>query len=56
MEAMNKLGEAPDGWLDILAEGDADVEAGRVLPASVVHQDLKESIARLEAKAKALPG
>ncbi len=42
---------APAGWLEALAEGDADLAAGRIVPGEVVLRDLKESLARLEAKA-----
>jgi hypothetical protein len=46
---------APDEWLDALAESDADLAAGRIVPGDVVLRDLKDSLARLEAKAAARP-
>lgn len=51
------LPEAPAGWLEALAESEADLAAGRTVPGEVVHQLLRESMARLEAKqaAKARP-
>jgi hypothetical protein len=45
--------KAPAGWLEILAESEADVAAGKTVPAHVVRQGLRDSIARLEAKAAA---
>jgi hypothetical protein len=45
--------EAPADWLEVLAESDADLAAGRIVPGDVVMRDLRESLARLEAKAAA---
>jgi hypothetical protein len=42
---------APAGWLEALAESEADLAAGRIVPGDVVMRDLRESLARLEAKA-----
>jgi DNA recombination-dependent growth factor C len=42
---------APAGWLEALAESEADLAAGRIVPGDVVKRDLRESLARLEAKA-----
>jgi transcriptional regulator with XRE-family HTH domain len=42
---------APEGWLEALAASDADLAAGRIVPGEVVLRDLKDSLARLEAKA-----
>jgi hypothetical protein len=39
----------PVGWLEAMAESDADLAAGRIVPAAVVHAELCASIARLEA-------
>ena len=39
----------PAGWLDALDESDADLAAGRIVPAAFVHAELRASIARLEA-------
>lgn len=43
----------PAEWLEVLAESEADIAAGRVVPGEVVRQMLRGSIARLEAKAAA---
>jgi hypothetical protein len=43
----------PAGWLEILAESEADLAAGRVVPGDMVMRKLRESLARLEAKAAA---
>lgn len=39
----------PPEWLRAIARSDADLAAGRIVPASVVHAGLNASIARLEA-------
>jgi hypothetical protein len=44
---------APADWLEALAESDADLAAGRIVPGEVVLRDLQDSLARLEAKAAA---
>jgi DNA recombination-dependent growth factor C len=41
---------APAEWLEVLAESDADIAAGRIVPSEVVQQMFRDSIARLEAK------
>jgi len=41
---------APAEWLEALAESEADVAAGRIVPGEVVRQMFRDSIARLEAK------
>jgi hypothetical protein len=41
----------PPGWLEILEESEAELAAGQTVPGEVVHRELQESIARLEAKA-----
>lgn len=43
--------DAPAEWLKVLAESEADLAAGRIVPGEVVLQDLRDSLARLEAKA-----
>ena len=43
----------PAAWLEALAEAEADVAAGRVVPADLVLQELRESLAQLQAKAAA---
>jgi len=44
---------APAGWIEALAESDADVAAGRIISADMVMRDLKDRLDRLEAKATA---
>ncbi len=51
----DNLPTAPTEWLEALAESDADVAAGRIVRGEVVLRDLKDSLARLEAKAAAGP-
>ena len=46
---------APPEWLEVLAESDADIAAGHIVPGEVVQQMLRDSLARLEAKAAAQP-
>jgi hypothetical protein len=46
---------APPEWLEVLAESNADIAAGRIVPGEVVQQMLRDSLARLEAKAAAQP-
>jgi hypothetical protein len=41
---------APAEWLEALAEAEADVAAGRVVPAALVLQELRASLAQLQAK------
>ena len=41
---------APAEWLEVLAESDADIAAGRIVPGDVVMRELRDSLARLEAK------
>lgn len=43
----------PAGWLEALAESDADLAAGRIVSGDVVMRDLKDSLDRLDAKASA---
>jgi hypothetical protein len=45
-------GIATAGWLEDLAQADAEIDAGLFVPAEEVHGLLREGIARLEAKAK----
>jgi DNA recombination-dependent growth factor C len=46
---------APAGRLEALAESDADLAAGRIVPGDVVMRELRDSLARLEAKKAAKP-
>jgi hypothetical protein len=41
----------PPGWLEILEESEAELAAGQIVSGEAVHRELRESIARLEAKA-----
>ncbi len=43
--------KAPAGWLEALAESEAEAEAGLFVDGDVVHRELREAVARLEAKA-----
>ncbi|WP_146102027.1 hypothetical protein [Rhodopila globiformis] len=43
----------PPELLEVLAESDADFAAGRVVPGDVAMRDLRDGLARLEAKASA---
>ncbi len=47
------LTSAPSDWLEALAESDADLAAGRIVPSDVVLRDLEDSLVRLETKASA---
>ena len=46
---------APPGWLEALAESEAELAAGQTVPGEVVRRRLRDSIARLEAKQAAGP-
>jgi predicted transcriptional regulator len=46
----------PAGWAEVLAESEAEAEAGLFVPAEVVRQELLDSIARMEAKAAGRKG
>lgn len=45
--------EPPTAWLEALAESDADLAAGRIVSGDVVMRDLRDALARLEAKVAA---
>lgn len=47
--------EVPAGWLEVLAESEAQLAAGQTVPGEVVRQILRDSIARLEAKQVTTP-
>lgn len=40
---------APAGWLEILAESEAEADAGLFVDGAVILRELDESIARMEA-------
>ena len=46
---------APAGWLEILEESEAEAATGQTVPGDVVRQMLRDSLARMEAKAAAMP-
>jgi hypothetical protein len=46
----------PAGWAEVLAESEAEAEAGLSVPGEVVRQELLDSIARMEAKAAGRKG
>lgn len=45
----------PAGWLEVLAESEAELAAGLTVPGDVIMRELYESIARLEAKQATQP-
>ncbi len=47
--------DAPPDWLEAMAESEADLAAGRTVPAEVVHQRIRDCIARIEARRAADP-
>ncbi len=48
-------GPAPAGWLEALARSEAQLAAGQVVPGEEIMRELRDSIARLEAKQAAEP-
>ena len=44
---------APAEWIEILAEGEADIVAGRIVSEEDVMRDLRESLARLHRLGRA---
>jgi len=42
---------APPEWLEALAKTETDLAAGRIVPGEEIMRELRESLARLEAKA-----
>lgn len=42
--------DAPPDWLDVLAESEKQRAAGETVPAEVVHQRIRDGIARIAAK------
>jgi hypothetical protein len=49
------LAQTPDGWLEALAESEAELAAGKTVPGEVVKQRLRDSLVRMEAKQAAVP-
>ena len=44
-----RAGSAPSEWLDAIAEGEADLAAGRIVSGDQVMRELRESLVRMEA-------
>jgi len=40
----------PPGWLEALADGEADIAAGRIVPASEIHRMLRDTLERMERR------
>ena len=40
----------PAGWLEVLARSDAELASGQTVPAAVVHNRIRDCIARIEEK------
>ncbi len=40
----------PAGWLEALARSEEELAAGQTVPGEVVHQRIRDAIARIEAK------
>ena len=47
---------APIGWLEALAQSEAELAAGMTVCGDVVHQRIRDSIARIEARRAAALG
>jgi hypothetical protein len=46
---------APAGWLEILAESDAEIDAGRIVSSEAVRTLFDDTLARIDAKKAAAP-
>lgn len=53
MDDLSHLTHAQAEWLEALAESEADLASGRIVPGEQVMRGLNESLARLEAGAAA---
>jgi hypothetical protein len=47
--------EAPAEWLDALAESESRLAGGQTISGEAVRQELRDAMARLEAKRAAIP-
>jgi hypothetical protein len=47
----SKAETLPAGWIAILEESEAELDAGQSVLSETLHRELRESISRLEAKA-----
>jgi predicted transcriptional regulator len=52
IDATKQRSAAPTEWLEAIAEGEADLAAGRVVPGDAIMHELRESLARLEARSE----
>ena len=50
MDEITTARPVPSGWLDAIAESEAELAAGLTVPGDEVMRELYESIARLEAR------
>jgi ribosomal protein L29 len=50
MDDTSNPAPAPAGWLEALARSEAQLAAGQLVPGEEIMRELRESIARLEAK------
>jgi len=48
--AVTKRAPAPPRWVDALAESEAELAAGKMVPLALVLAELRASAARLEAR------
>ena len=54
-ERMSAKDEPPAEWIEALRRSDADLAAGRTVPASVVLAELRETIEQMEAERDRVP-
>lgn len=47
--------KAPAYWVEELARADEDIAQGKIVPARVVHEELRAALAELEAEIAAEP-
>jgi len=52
---MSAKDEPPAEWIEALRRSDADLAAGRTVPASVVLAELRETIEQMEAERDRVP-
>jgi hypothetical protein len=55
MDDVETAAPVPSGWLEVLAESEAELAAGLSVSGDVIMRELDESIARLEAKQASQP-
>ncbi len=49
---VNNRREAPPHWFEELARSDEDIARGRIVPAKVVHDRIREAITEMEAESE----